>query len=252
MEEKKEVIILAEEHPSNLRILASFGLNSAKKEIEEFSKNLIEVFTETYIRKIKYNQAKTIDSSEDAVEAMEIYTYVKGIEDAVEAMESSVDLYLTQQDIKLKEYEILDYFLSILPKDSTKLYVEGNREIFRERPEVYLLAKKYGIEVEFLDEGNPRYEKLEDENVNLLRNSSEIQIGRENYWVNKINTTIRSCKYAIAIVGRNHLRFSDEFIYRTSPDVQKEEGYFGEKLKELGYYVKIIDIIQLLPIDSKV
>jgi hypothetical protein len=233
MEEKKEVIILAEEHPSNLRILASFGLNSARKEIEEFSKNLIEVFIETYIRK------------------KEIYTYVKGIEDAVETMESSVDLYLTQQDIKLKEYEILDSFLSILPKDSTKLYVEGNRETFRERSEVYSLAKKYGIEVVFLDEGNRRYEKLEDENGNPLKNSSEIQIGRENYWVNKINTTIGSYKYAIAIVGRNHLRVSDEFIYRTSPDVQKEEGYFGEKLKELGYYVKIIDIIQLLPIDSK-
>jgi hypothetical protein len=233
MEEKKEVIILAEEHPSNLRTLASFGLNSAREEIEEFSKNLIKAFIETYTR--KYNKAKSV----------EISTYVKRIEDAVETMESSGDLYLRQQDIKLKEYEILDSFLSILPKDSTKLYVEGNRETFRKRPEVYSLAKKYGIEVVFLDEGNRRYEKLEDENGNPLKNSSEIQIGRENYWVNKINTTMGSCKYAIAIVGRNHLRYSDEAIYRTSYNVSKEEGYFGEKLKEVRYDVKTIDVGQI-------
>jgi hypothetical protein len=233
MEEKKEVIILAEEHPPNLRILASFGLNSAKKEIEEFSKNLIEDFIETY------------DLSK------EIYTYVKGIEDAVETMESSVDLYLTQQDIKLKEYEILDSLLSSLPISSTKLYVEGNRETFRERPEVYLLAKKYGIEVEFLDEGNPRYEKLEDENGNLLKSSSEIQIGREDYWLNKINTTIKDSKYAIAIVGRGHVRFSDEYIYRTSRSTSKEVGYFGEKLKQNNYDVEIIDVVSLLLMDSK-
>ena len=128
MKEKKEVIILAEEHPSNLRTLASFGLNSAREEIEEFSKNLIKVFIETYIRK------------------KEIYTYVKGIEDAVETMESSGVLYLKQQDIKL-----LDSFLNVLPKDSTKLYVEGSRETFRKKP---------------------RYKKLEDENGNPLKNSS--------------------------------------------------------------------------------
>jgi len=229
MKERKEVIILAEEHPSNLRILASFGLNSARKEIEEFSKNLIE----------------TIDLSK------EIYTYVKRIEDAVETIESSIELYLRQQDIKLKEYEILDSLLSSSPISSTKLYVEGSKGILEVRPEIDSLIKKYGIEVVFLDEGNPRYEKLKDENGNLLKSSSEIQIGREDYWVNKINTTIKDSKYAIAIVGRNHVRFSDEYIYRTSHSMSKEVGYFGEKLKQNNYDVEIIDVVSLLLKDSK-
>ena len=221
---EKIVITLAEEHPSNLKILAYLGINLSKKEIENHSKNLIKTLNETYVDRIK---------------------------DVVESMESSIELYLKQQDIKLKEYEILDSFLSILPKDSTKLYVEGSRGVLEERPEIDSLVKKYGIEVVLLDEGNPRYERLEDENSNPLKSSSEIQIGREDYWVNKINTTIKDSKYAIAIVGRNHVRFSDEYIYRTSHSTSKEVGYFGEKLKQNNYDVEIIDVVSLLLMDSK-
>jgi len=220
----KKVIILAEEHPSNIKILASLGINLAKKEIENHSKNLIKTLNETDVDRIK---------------------------DIVESMESSIELYLKQQDIKLKEYEILDSLLSRLPTSSTKLYVEGSRGALEERLEINCLAKKYGIEVVLLDEGNPRYERLEDENGNPLKSSSEIQIGREDYWVNKINTTIKDCKYAIVIVGRNHVRFSDEDIYRTSRNTSKEVGYFGEKLKENNYDVEIIDVVSLLLMDSK-
>jgi hypothetical protein len=224
MEEKKKVIILAEEHPSNMKILASLGLGLAKEKIEESSKNLIKTLNKRYVSRI---------------------------ERTVEIMENSIELYLKQQDIKLREYKILDSLLSSLPTSSTKLYVEGSRGVLEERLEIDSLVKKYGIEVVLLDEGNPRYEKLEDENSNPLKSSSEIQIGREDYWVNKINTTIKDCKYAIAIVGRNHLRFSDEFIYRTSRNTSKEVGYFGEKLKQNNYDVEIIDVVSLLPMDSK-
>jgi hypothetical protein len=224
MGEKKKVIILAEEHPSNIRILASLGIKLAEKEIENYSKNLIETLNETYLDRIK---------------------------DAVESVETSVELYLKQQEIKLKEYEILDFLLSSLPTSSTKLYVEGSKGVLEGRFEIDFLVKKYGIEVVLLDESNPRYEELEDENGNLLKSSSEIQIGRENYWVNKLNTTIKDSKYAIAIVGRNHVRFSNEYIYRTSHNVPKEVGYFGEKLKENNYDIEIIDVASLLLMDSK-
>lgn len=207
-----------------MKILASLGLGLAKEKIEESSKNLIKTLNKRYVSRI---------------------------ERTVEIMENSIELYLKQQDIKLREYKILDSLLSSLPTSSTKLYVEGSRGVLEERLEIDSLVKKYGIEVVLLDEGNPRYEKLEDENGNPLKSSSEIQIGREDYWVNKINTTIKDCKYAIAIVGRNHLRFSDEFIYRTSRNTSKEVGYFGEKLKENNYDVEIIDVVSLLLMDSK-
>jgi len=207
-----------------MKILASLGLGLAKEKIEESSKNLIKTLNKRYVSRI---------------------------ERTVEIMENSIELYLKQQDIKLREYKILDSLLSSLPTSSTKLYVEGSRGVLEERLEIDSLVKKYGIEVVLLDEGNPRYEKLEDENSNPLKSSSEIQIGREDYWVNKINTTIKDCKYAIAIVGRNHLRFSDEFIYRTSRNTSKEVGYFGEKLKQNNYDVEIIDVVSLLPMDSK-
>jgi hypothetical protein len=234
MGEEKEVIILAEEHPTNIRTLAFFGLNSARDEIERFSKELINVLIKSYRRKKE-----------------EIYRYLKGIEYAVETINSSIDLYIKQQDIKLKELEILDHLISRLPEGSTKLYVEGSSGVLEERPEIDYLVKKYGIEVAFLDEGNPRYEKLEDESGNLLKDSSEIQIGREDYWVTKINTTIGGCKYAIVIVGRNHLRFSDKFIYKTSRNTPKYVGYFGVKLERNNYRVEIIDIPRLLLMDSK-
>jgi hypothetical protein len=224
MKEKKTVIIVAEEHPPNLRFFAYLVLHLARREIEQYSESLIKTFAKTFMDRIK---------------------------DAVRTMESSADIYLRQQSIKLKEYEMLDFLLSRLPRDSTMLYVEGSRGVLEERPEIDCLIKKYGIRVVLLDEGNRRYEKLEDERGNPLKNSSEIQIGREDYWVNKINTTMGDSKCAIVMVGRNHIRFSDKSIRRTSYTNSKEVGYLGKKLEELGYEVEIIDVIKLLPMDSK-
>jgi hypothetical protein len=266
MEAKKKIIILAEEHPTNLTTLAFLGSYLAGKEIKECSKNLDKIFTESYmcrimgkrsimsrvigritsiICKIMNRIMGGINSKiENEVRALtEIYT--NRIIDAVKTLENSFEALLIGQDIKLEEYEILDFLLKKSPTNNTKLYIEGIKDVLEERREINSLIKEYGIErnVVFLDEGNHRYEELKDENGNLLKNSLEVQIGREDYWVNKINTTIGDYKYAIAIVGRNHVRHSNEFIYRTSCNVSEEVGYFGEKLKRLGYEIEIIDVI---------
>jgi len=221
---KAKIYILAEYHPTNLTELSFLSAFMLEKEIKSLIDELIE-------RLYKERDADM--------------NLLKLLEENVDKMIESVNMLLYAHEIRKKEIEYLEKITHIHDK-KTVIYVEGNRETNTARPEIVELARKKNLKLVYLDEGNMRYEKLEDEKGRILKHGYEIQIGREDFWVNRIEETIGDANYAIAVVGVNHVNGNRKDyirrIYRRISPKYRNMGYFDKKLKEREYEVEIFDI----------
>jgi hypothetical protein len=194
----------------------------------------------------------------------------------VELISKGIDLCQKGWKALDKEHRILEKLTSDLPEGCI-IYTEGREK--GSGPEIGLLqiAKRKGAKVEFLDEGNEKFEKYmdalyseKDDEEQFKVPISEVLRNREDYWVEKIERSMEEGKCAIVIVGEGHIKYSLPFIQKLRRGIEesysflkkalkyglrnslnaqrryKEEfrnwGYFGEKLKERGYKIEIIDI----------
>ena len=224
MNKKAKIYILAEYHPTNLTELSFLSAFMLEKEIKSLIDELIE-------RLYKERDADM--------------NLLKLLEENVDKMIESVNMLLYAHEIRKKEIEYLEKITHIHDK-KTVIYVEGNRETNTARPEIVELARKKNLKLVYLDEGNMRYEKLEDEKGRVLKRVHEIQVGREDFWVNRIEETVGDVNYAIAVVGVNHVNGNRKDyirrIYRRISPKYRNMGYFDKKLKEREYEVEIFDI----------
>ena len=205
----KHFYIIAEEHYTNLKFMTLYAFSSIKKDFDNKIKKINEDISKNYYK----------DLLRDLSE----------IDDYLKELESTIDFNFEVEKLKVKEYEILDNLLKNI-ENSVVAYLEGNKEVWNFRPEILRLLNKYDNvkKVVYLDEGNPRYERLVDEKGNFLKSVEEIQIGREDFWIKKIKEN-PNYDFSIAIVGKNHV------IPNSKPFI----GYFAQKIRELGYSVYI-------------
>jgi hypothetical protein len=213
MNGKFKIYILAEHHPSNLKALSSMSVyDSSRKIIEGF------------------RSAKSIDDI-DRID----------LDGIINEITSSVDVFLCANNIINEEFKLLEHLIYILP--SPVIYLEGNEETNKyARPEIIELAKERNLKLIYLDEGNPRYEKMEDENGRILKHTYEIQKGREDYWVRRIEETKEDSECGIAILGVDHVRYSPiRKIYGILKPKYRYVGYFDKKLRKRGYEVEIFE-----------
>ena len=227
VDKKAKIYILAEYHPTNLRALSFLSAFAIKKEIENQKNELIK----------KLYQER--DADMNALKLLEKY---------VNEMIETVNMLTCAHEIREKELEYLERFIDMLDR-KTVVYLEGNREFSASqegRFEIVKLAEEKNLKLFYLDEGNVRYEKLMDENGRVLKHAYEIQIGREDFWVNKIEETIGGAGYGIVIVGANHVSNSWKGylrkIYKRISPKYRNIGYFDKKLRKRGYEVVVLDI----------
>jgi len=221
---KTKIYIVGEYHPTNLRELAFLCVASVAEEIESLKDKLIE----------QYQSQKKIDDK-----------LLENIHKNIDKLLECEEVLFCAQEIREKEFEYINKLTSSL-NDKIVIYLEGNHEANIGRYEIVELAKRENLKLVYLDEGNVRYEKTMDENGRILKHAYEIQIGREDYWIKRIEETVGDAKYAIAIVGRNHVGRSKESvlnkIYKKFSPKYRHIGYFDKKLKERGYDVEIVEI----------
>lgn len=219
---KAKICILAEYHPTNLTALSFLAAHMIKKEIERLGSELIE----------KLYSSGEVDS------------ILRSLEKEVDEMVECINMLLCAHEIREKEVEYLNE-IARLPNKKIVVYLEGNRDANASRPEIVELAREKNLKLVYLDEGNRRYENFVDENGRILKHVHEIQVGREDFWVNKIEETIADADYAVVIVGRNHVRNYKDNIRKTYKRIspkRKSVGYFDERLRERGYEVEVFRI----------
>jgi len=224
MNKKAKIYILAEYHPTNLTALSFLSAYEIKKEIENQKNELIE----------KLYQDRDVDMNA-----------IKLLEKCVNEMIESVNMLTCAHKIREKEMEYLERFLDMFDRKIV-IYLEGNTDANIGRLEIIELAVEKNLKLVYLDEGNIRYEKLMDENRRILKHVHEIQMGREDFWVNKIEETIGEADYAIVIVGRDHVSNSWKDyirrIYKRISPKYRNIGYFDKKLRKRGYEVEVLDV----------
>jgi hypothetical protein len=213
MNGKFKIYILAEHHPSNLKALSLMSAYYASREIIE-----------------SFHSVKSIDDIDEI-----------DLDGITNEITSSVDVLLCAHDIINEEFKLLEHLISTLP--SPVIYLEGNEETNKyARPEIIKLARERNLKLIYLDEGNPRYEKMVDENGRILKHTYEIQKGRENYWIRRIEETKRDSERGIAIVGVDHVRYDPiRKIYGILKPKYRYVGYFDKKLRKRGYEVEIFE-----------
>jgi len=220
---KTKICILAEYHPTNLTALSFLAAHMIKKEIERLGGELIE----------KLYSSGEVDKS-----------ILRSLEKEVDEMVECINMLLCAHEIREKEVEYLNE-IARLPNKKIVVYLEGNRDANAARPEIVELAREKNLKLVYLDEGNRRYENFVDENGRILKHAHEIQIEREDFWVDRIEETIADADYAIVIVGRNHVRNYKDYIRKTYKRIspkRKSVGYFDERLRERGYEVEVFRI----------
>jgi len=221
---KTKIYIVGEYHPTNLSRMSFLCIDSLVKEVESLKDKLLE---QLYLRR--------------KVDTKIIEDIYKSIEELLECER----MLLCAEEIREREFEYIDQFTNSL-NGKIVLYLEGNSEVNIDRSEIVELAKRKNLKLVYLDEGNVRYEKLLDGKGKPLKNVNEVQVGREDYWIKRIEETIEDAEYAIAVVGINHVgRDKGDFlrkIYKKLSPRHRHIGYFDKKLKEKGYDVEVIEI----------
>ena len=249
MSRKPPIYIIAEHHPSNLEHLSLIELGIIEKDIENLGEELIKSL---YEGKDAFNIIKRL---------------VKNIID----IDRLVDMFFYAQEIKEREIKILNELISKIGRNGT-IFLEGNEEAnMLGRSDILEFAKVHNLKVEYLDRGNVRYERLTDENGRLLKSGNEIQKGREDFWIRRIEECIEGMHYAIAIVGINHVQNIPEDRYSSFAILRKDIksfcrdyhpkykrivklyekfrersydiGKFDKKLRERGYKVEVFEVV---------
>jgi predicted secreted protein len=214
----KKIFIIYEVHPSNIKDRCWNNLETSKYQIEIIGSKLIkDLFEINYLPVLDERIDKHIRNLEE---------WINVIEENVLAFEKTI-YDETSNTIPNKELKIIDKIISEYP--NCKLYLEGSKNTVQVRSELFYHAKQRKIDIILLDEGNKTYEEaLDDKGRPIKKSYDEVQNGREEYWIKKIDKTIGNSN-AIVIVGAAHSSNHKSFSTHV--------GYLDKKLKELGYEV---------------